>query len=87
MHTKLFFKSDDLERTTNYSSWTDQDYMDAAYPHSKGRKPKLHPCEVKGIVAFYEAGHSQTEIGKKLNISQATISRVLNNVKRKAEMP
>jgi DNA-binding MarR family transcriptional regulator len=85
MNTKLFFESNDLNRTTNYSSWTDQDYMDAAYPHDRGRKPKLHPCSIKGIVALYEAGYSQKDIGEMVGVSQATVSRILNNVKRKAQ--
>lgn len=45
--------------------------------------PRLTDKERKDVVVEYRAGKSQTDIAKKLNVSVAAVSKILNKAKSK----
>ena len=82
MYIRDFFCGITLQNNNLFSSWTQENYSNAAYPNNRGKKTMLSGYQIMTAVGLYIYGHTQQEIAVKLGASQATISRVLRNVWR-----
>ena len=53
-------------------------------PHSFEKEDPEHQNHLAKVLMFHSKGYSQSEIAKKLNVNQSTVSRDLDEIRKKS---